>query len=174
MTQPLSSFSLARLLDDLTDHLPTEGERRAASRDHRPEWLAELTDCVAELFEPLRDVARVGYDCRPVEGRWQLDVFLGPSETIGGAQDGYQQVPSFRFDLRALFRCFDRVDNCQWLAAPSGEAARGDQPALPPGFSQLQIEGETHGCPLAITVSSLPPEEIGVGLKIYGDNVAVV
>ena len=172
MTAPLSSFSLSRLLDDMTGHLPSEGDRRR--RDKRPEWLVELTECVADLFEPLRDVARVGFDCRPVNGRWHLDVFLGPTETVGGAQDGYQQVPSFKFDLRALFRCFDRIEACDWLAAPSGEAARDDEPALPPGFSQLQIEGDVQGSPLAITVSSLPPEEIGVGLKIYGDEPVAV
>ena len=160
--QPLSTVSLNRLLDDLSGPRP--------DRDARPDWIADLVDCVAELFEPLRETARVGYDCRPENGRWQLDLFLGPNEQIGGANDGLQQVPSFRFDLRALFQCFDRVDSCQWMAAPAGEAATPDQPSLPTGFSQLAIEGLTSGEPVAITLSSLPPEQIGLGLRIFGDG----
>ena len=167
--RPLPDVSLSRLLDDLglTD--------KAVIRDRsesRPAWLLDLIDCVAELFEPLRETARVGYECRPAAGRWELDVFLGPNETVGGAQDGLQQVPSFRFDLRALFQCFDRIDSCQWLAAPSGEAGVAEQAALPAGFSQLLVEGVANGESIAVSISSLPPERIGVGLKIFGDGSA--
>ena len=173
MTRPLTSsletFSLARLLDNLHADLPQESGR-SAKADRRPQWLGELTDCIAEMFEPLRETARVGYDCRPVDGRWSLDVFLGPAERIGGPQDGLRQVPSFRFDLRSLFRCFDRVDGCEWLAAPAGEMIDGDENALPPGFGQLQVEGEVHGEPLRVTISSLPPREIGLGLRIFEDG----
>ena len=166
-----SSFSLDRLLADIA---AADGGTSRPRRDTRPAWLSELTDCIAELFEPLRETARVGYDCRPEAGRWLLDVFVGPSEQVGGADDGRQAVPSFRFDLRSLFRCFDRVDDCQWLAAPAGEAANGDQPALPAGFSQLQVDGLVQGEPCVVTVSSLPPAEIGVGLKIFGDGEPVL
>ena len=165
--RPLSNVSLTRLLDDLDlTGKAVVRERREA----RPQWLLDLTDCVADLFEPLRETARVGYECRPVDGRWQLDVFLGPNETVGGAHDGLQQVPSFKFDLRALFQCFDRIDSCQWLAAPSGEAATAEAAALPAGFSQLVVEGVAEGEPIVVSVSSLPPSEIGVGLRIFGDG----
>ena len=169
LSRPLPDVSLSRLLDDLG--LTEQAIVRDRS-ESRPAWLLDLIDCVAELFEPLRETARVGYECRPAGGRWELDVFLGPNETVGGAQDGLQQVPSFRFDLRALFQCFDRIDSCQWLAAPSGEAAVAGQPALPAGFSQLLVEGVANGESIAVSVSSLPPEQIGVGLKIFGDGAA--
>jgi hypothetical protein len=40
----------------------------AAKRDVRPEWLTHFIDSIADLFDPLIGVARVGFDCNFVEG----------------------------------------------------------------------------------------------------------
>ena len=94
--------------EDLIQNLEDYRFRRK-KKDHRPEWLIELIEDMAELFEPLREVARVGYDCQLTEQGWLVRMYLGTMEIIGGPQDGQIEHASFRMDLRALAHLFDRV-----------------------------------------------------------------
>ena len=170
----VDGFSLDRLLASIEGGRPAGGAAR-------PAWLRDLTDCVADLFEPLSHTGRIGFDCRPEGGRWTLDAFLAAAEHVGGRLDGHVEVINFRFDVAALFRCFNKVDDCTWCAFPEpeavtdGETARGDIPA---GMTSLSIEGTVadglgNAEPVRLRVYSVPPEEAGVGLKLFAGGEAV-
>lgn len=143
-------------------------------RDGRPQWLRDLIDCVSDLFEPLSQTGRIGYQCQPANGRWTVEVFLSVAEHVGGPLDGHVELINFRFDVAALFRCFERVDDCTWSVFPTPEAialgglTRGD---IPDGLSAVSIEGlvqgEEHPEPACVKVYSVPPERAGVGLKLF-------
>ena len=171
---PEEGFSLDHLLESI------EGGRPAREAP-RPAWLRDLTDCVAGLFEPLSHTGRIGFDCRPEAGRWCLEAYLAAAEHVGGRLDGHVETINFRFDVAALFRCFQRVTDCTWTAFPEprsvtdGETDRSDIPA---GLASLSIEGLVadgpgRAEPVRVRVYSVPPEEAGIGLKLYAGGEAV-
>ena len=87
---------------------------KRAKRDIRPEWLTAFVECAAELFEPVAEVGRVGFDCRLDEQGWSAALYLGAVEVVGGKSDGQTEQPDFRFDLKALLEQFSRVDALVW------------------------------------------------------------
>ena len=167
-------FSLERLLESLEE----SGPRR---EDARPAWLRDLVDCLSGLFEPLSHTGRIGFDCRPGAGRWEVDAYLAAAEHVGGALDGHVEAINFRFDVAALFRCFGKVADCTWSVFPEPESVTDgetDRADIPAGLASLSIEGFVTGDggraePVRVRVYSVPPEEAGVGLKLYAGGEAV-
>ena len=98
-----------------------EYESRRTRKDRRPKWLQHLVQQVADLFEPLRDVARVGYDCRMDEHGWLICMYLGTTEIIGGPKDGQIEHASFRMDVQQLIVLFERVDRLEWYSVANAE-----------------------------------------------------
>lgn len=98
-----------------------EYESRRKHKDRRPQWLQQLIRGIADLFEPLRDVARVGYDCRMDEQGWLIRMYLGTTEIIGGPQDGQIEHASFRLDVQQLVALFDSVDRIEWYSVANAE-----------------------------------------------------
>lgn len=166
------SVSLEALLMQL------DSPRDKRKRDMRPQWVKDLADCVADLFEPLARVARVGFECVPEDGRWNLMFYLAAAEHIGGALDGHVEAVNFRFDIATLLKCFERVESCEWRVFPTPEAigtAEVTRDDIPRGLSSLCVEGivmtETGlGEPISIEVHSVPPASSGIGLKLYADG----
>lgn len=107
----LKSMSPEELLQQLKEY-----ESRRTRKDRRPAWLKHLIQQVADLFEPLRDVARVGYDCRMDENGWLISMYLGTTEIIGGPQDGEIEHASFRMDVQQLIAVFEHVDRLEWYS----------------------------------------------------------
>ena len=64
---------------------------------------------VADLFEPFTDVGRVGYECRIREEVWEIGLYLGCTEFVGGKLDGEIQAVDFQFDVARLYRMFDQI-----------------------------------------------------------------
>ena len=83
---------------------------------HPPEWLTAFIEGAAELFEPVAEVGRVGFDCRLDEEGWSAALYLGAVEVVGGKSDGQTEQPDFRFDLNLalFFEQFSRVDVLVW------------------------------------------------------------
>ena len=164
-------------LDRLLEALDGPRPERA---DAKPAWLRDLVGCVSDLFEPLSRTGRVGYECRPREGRWELGVFLSAAEHVGGALDGHVETVNFRFDVAALFKCFSRVDGCVWGVFPTPAAIDVDgltRRDIPNGLSTVVIEGLVQGegrdtQPASVTVYSVPPKASGIGLKLYAGGEA--
>ncbi|HUG19301.1 MAG TPA: hypothetical protein VMM56_10010 [Planctomycetaceae bacterium] len=138
------------------DRWKSEKKRRAT----RPSWLNEFIDRLAELFEPLQEVARVGFDCYPSEEGWQIGMFLGQSEIVGGPLDGKAESCPFTFDLQALKNEFDSVDQFRLFAISDELEEYGLETS-----SFVSIRGSVQSERVTVRVFSLPPDEAGIGLK---------
>lgn len=149
---------LIRQVDDFADRPPQPREL--------PEWLQGFVADVAELFEPFRGVARPGFECHWGEDRWEVSVFLGKSEVVGGAQDGGLLPVNFRFDVQQLPALFERLDALRWNAIP--DCGTTDDEGLPLSF--LVAEGVVCGQPITLQVHAAPPEAIGPGTRRLADG----
>src|SRR5579863_2407420 len=101
---------------------------KRVKRDIRPEWLIALIEYAAELFEPLTGLGRVGFDCRMGEAGWDVALFLGAIELVGGKEDGLTQHVDFRFDLAPLLERFSRIDEVSWTVVAPPESANDSMP----------------------------------------------
>lgn len=129
------------------------------NRDIRPPWLTELIDRVSELFDPTEDVARVGFECRLTEDAWELSLFLGSTEIVGGPADGQTRLANFRLNLLSLLENFTEVEQIEWNAQP--QESNGDEP------SSLQVTGRVSGERLKLVVFAVPPNGIGPGIRAH-------
>lgn len=130
------------------------------NRDIRPPWLTELIDRVSDLFDPTDEVARVGFECRLTEDAWELSLFLGSTEIVGGPADGQTRLANFRLDLRSLLENFTEVNQIEWNANPQGSL--GDESAIP---SSLQISGRIGEESLKLVIFAVPPNGSGPGIR---------
>ncbi len=138
---------------------------KRAKRDIRPEWLTTLVECVAELFEPLADVGRVGFDCRLDEQGWSAAIYLGAVELVGGKTDGQTQRVGFRLDLKSLLERFSRIDDISWTVSNHGEESQDPAPR-----SFLSIDGRIGENRVRLEVHSAAPAPVGPGLRRLSDG----
>ena len=131
-------------------------------RPRRPAWILTLVDAVADIFEPCTGVARVGYDCQAGPDRWEIGLYLGKTELVGGAVDGSAEFVNFHFNVLDLLNQFSRVERCAWHALPQ----RG--PGEPGSF--LVCEGVWQEHPVRLQFFALPPDSAGPGLRRYPDG----
>lgn len=131
-----------------------------------PDWLLRLVDRLAERFEPFRGVARVGFVCSHGDAGWELALFLGENEIVGGPEDGHVMPVNFRFDLQGLSEEFDEVSGIHWNAFPSSHVCFEESTDL----SFLAIEGTVDGQPLRMQIHAGPPDSVGPALKQYSDG----
>ncbi|HLJ10428.1 MAG TPA: hypothetical protein VKU82_04530, partial [Planctomycetaceae bacterium] len=149
-------------------HLITQLDAAAPSpkRPPGPHWLPEFVDQVAELFEPFVDVGRVGYECAPNAERWEIAMYLGSTEVMGGKVDGEVRPVAFQFDLARLETIFDRVDECRWSAFPAGTI--DDESQTHAGErSFITVVGRYRDHVLRLRVFGAPPPEVAPGLRQY-------
>ncbi|MFO1022202.1 MAG: hypothetical protein U0903_16150, partial [Planctomycetales bacterium] len=64
-----------------------------------PEWLSELANKVAPLFESYDVLAPLGCHYQEVDGLWEASLFCGSTEVIGGEFDGRRHDSKFFVDL---------------------------------------------------------------------------
>ncbi len=138
---------------------------KRSQRDVRPAWVTSFIDEIADLFEPMTDVGRVGFDCHLAEDCWFVGLFLGCTEIVGGPDDGQSQFSSFRFDLMPLLERFSNVDRFEWHSVPHLESA-GDSNV----GSYITIDGHVAENRLRLDIRSIPPETAGPGFKAYADG----
>lgn len=138
---------------------------RRNKRDVRPERVTQFISDVADLFEPMIDDGRVGFDCQPVEERWIVGMYLGSTEIVGGRDDGQLRHTDFQFDLLRLTELFDRVDSFGWSAFPG----RPDSDDLP-ASSFVTVEGRLGEHAVRLQLYSVPPSEAGPALRRYPDG----
>jgi hypothetical protein len=150
-------------LNYLINRLDSPGYRRR--NPQAPDWLPEFVDQIALLFEPLVDVGRVGFECMPAEGRWDVAMYLGNTELVGGRDDGQVRGVAFQFDLAKLSAVFDRVDSMVWNAYPPGtpEGETG-QP------SSIALHGAYRENSVYLQIVAAPPVDTSPGLRHYPDG----
>jgi hypothetical protein len=147
------------LLKQLEDY--RAGDRPA--RDVRPPWLVELIEQAAHLFDPHAGVARAGYDCRLTEAGWEVDLFLGRVEHVGGPADGSRSLAGFEFDLRPLEGFFGELTSLTWhMSAPV--------PGADGATSVVRAEGRIAETPVRLSIHGRPPETAGPGLRRFPDG----
>lgn len=140
--------------------------RRQSGRK-TPEWLAGFIQQAAELFEPFSGMARPGFECIRGEDRWEISIFLGKTERVGGPDDGQQSPVNFSFDVHALTRLFEQLQTLRWNAFPDCGMDE-DLPEIELSF--LLAEGMVRGEHVSLQVHSGPPEGAGPALKRYDDG----
>ncbi|MEM7811058.1 MAG: hypothetical protein AAF532_06240 [Planctomycetota bacterium] len=145
----------------LVDHLvrDLEDRRRSAPAVARPDWIDRLVGEVAEHFEPIEDIARVGFECAPVEGLWAVTFFLGVTERVGGPDDGRRVPADFHFDLAGFTRLFDEVESLRFEAFP-GVTADEHRPY----HAGVTLVGSAEGHACRVRVLAVPPEDVEPGL----------
>lgn len=138
---------------------------RKEKRDIRPDWLTRFIQNTAELFEPVTDAARVGYDCRYEIDQWNVMFYLGDAEIFGGMHDGRRARIAFDFDLNELLNRFDEVDSLRYRAIPDDS-----QQFVPQERTLIEVAGilrcEADTQQLTVGILSHPPEEAGPGVRI--------
>ena len=156
-----SHLPIRHLLRQVEKHA---GRRQAALKI--PEWLSTFVQQAADLFEPFHGIARPGYECTHGEDRWEIGMYLGRTELVGGPLDGDQQPVNFRFDLAGLTRLFEPLDMLRWNAFPDCHVC--DDEAMDLSF--LVAEGQVKGELVSVQVHAGPPHAAGPALKRYSDG----
>lgn len=141
------------------------GERRQAQQ-RIPDWLLAFVHDVAGRFEPFSGVARPGYEWTRSDDRWEVSVFLGKMELVGGARDGAAVPVNFRFDLHGLIAAFDEVASVQWNAFPDCCAYEDDVLDL----SFVSAEGLVRGEPVSVQIHAGPPDTAATALRQHSDG----
>lgn len=128
----------------------------------QPEWLAGLLDQLCDCIEPIRGEARVGYDLYFADPLWQIDLFLGRTERVGGSLDGRSEYVNFTADIPGILALFNKVERCAWLALPGNS---DDETS-----SGLFIEGTWQDEPVRVALRAIPPSNAAPGLRQYPDG----
>jgi hypothetical protein len=132
-------------------------KQKRAQRDLRPEWLQNLIGELADLFDPFHEIARAGFECRPVENGWEVGLFLGRMEIVGGRHDGREELCNFSYDLVQLKSYFQTVNEFRMTSLPREEEGEA--------VSFVLVRGQIESQDVTIRIFSLPPEEAGIGLR---------
>lgn len=138
---------------------------KRAQRGIRPEWLTTFIEDVAELFEPVADDGRVGFDCQLAEEGWTVALYLGGTEMVGGPEDGQSQYTGFQFDLLQLIDRFSEIERFRWSAFPEGSDLHEGA-----SLSLVTIEGVVGDQWLRLRIHSVPPTDAGPGFRQFPDG----
>lgn len=152
-------------LQHLINKIDSPGYRRP--RSSGPVWLPEFVDQIAELFEPFVDIGRVGYECTPSEDRWEISMYLGGTELVGGKVDGEIRTVAFQFNLVTLQGVFDGIDEFTWNAFPAGTFPEGTNSR---DRSFIAVNGRYREHLIRLRVHCTAPQETGPGMRQYPDG----
>lgn len=146
-----SHLLVQHLLKQLEHH-----KRERNKRELRPEWLSVFIHQAAAVFEPLRGVARVGSDCELTSDGWEVRLYLGSTEIVGGKDDGHTQLVSFDLDFDRLSQVFTRLDEFRWSVAGGIDGTNS---------SFVTMTGFVDDHPIRLKVYSRPPLEAGPAFR---------
>ena len=136
-----------------------------SQRDVRPEWVTAFIERIADLFEPLADEGRVGFDCHLSEEGWTVGLYLGGTEIVGGPEDGESRYAGFQFDLLPLLDQFSEIERFRWSAFPDGSAG-----AVAASLAFVTIEGLVGDQRLRLRIQSTPPADAGPAFRQFPDG----
>jgi hypothetical protein len=151
-----SHLLVQHLLKQLEHH-----KRERNSRSHRPEWLSVIIHQVAALFEPLRGVARVGSDCEFTSDGWDVRLFLGSTEIVGGKNDGQHQLVSFEIDFERVSQIFTKIEEFRWCVAAGSDGNNS---------SFVTLRGSVDEHHVRLKIYSRPPKEAGPAFRQQVDG----
>ncbi len=149
------------------ENLIKQAEQWAENRDKksfRPGWLTEFIYDAADLFTPVADAARVGYDCRYYDNSWQVLFYLGDGEMFGGKHDGKRTRMAFEFDLKDLLSCFKQVDSVVFRTLNDDLGLTIEEGNMLEIVGVLKESDSTEA--ITVGILSRPPREAGPGMKV--------
>ena len=152
-------------LQHLISKIESPAYRR--QRSSGPVWLTEFVDQAAELFEPFVDIGRVGYECAPGEDRWEISMYLGGTELVGGKTDGAIRTVAFQFNLVDLQTIFEPLDEFTWNAFPAGTFPEGTHSR---DRSFIAVTGRYRDSLVRLRIYCTAPQETGPGMRQYPDG----
>lgn len=135
---------------------------KRSNRDVRPDWVTAFIERVAELFEPISDDGRVGFESNLAEGCWTVRMYLGTTELVGGKEDGLSRHADFEFDALQLGECFTHIDRFRWLASPEASAGNDSTDS-----SCLLVDGRVGDECIRLRIRSVAPASAGPGFRQY-------
>lgn len=152
----------------VVEHLLKKLESRPAKvrRDVRPAWLNKFIDSVAEQFEPFTDVGRVGFECALRDEHWDVGMYLGSAERVGGPMDGDVQHIDFQFDAFAVQRLFSNLNRCRWIVFPALDVDGSTQDGMFLEFVGQVAGGEN----VRLKIFGRPPVDSNPAMRINDDG----
>lgn len=156
-----SHLVIRHLIRQLEKFGPRTGKPRPL-----PAELTSFIDRVAEAFEPFQGVARPGFEAVQVDGVWDISMFLGRLELVGGPDDGRIHPVNFRLDLSRLTDCFDQLEELFWNAFPDFSPQVEEHQEL----SVVTASGQVDGLQVRLQVHAAAPEACDPGLRILPDG----
>ena len=141
-------------------HLIRQVEKSYEKKKARdlPGWLKEFIDHAANSMEPSVGVARVGYDCKITEEGWNLSLFLGETEVVGGSEDGLTRIPNFDLNLSDILGQFESVESVRWVSRPDADFSEEQ-------MSTVIIRGKIEDEMMTFSILDRSPESIGPGMR---------
>lgn len=121
-----------------------------------PEWVSALAAAIAEHLVAASIPAPMGAHVQKESNEsapdvWEVSLFYGKTEILGGPKDGKRTDTPFWLDLSGLSKVFDRVDGLAWQAA-----ALGPEDDLGP---HVAIEGEYLGHRVRVRILAAAPTQ---------------
>ncbi|NOX54717.1 MAG: hypothetical protein GXP27_09815 [Planctomycetes bacterium] len=123
-----------------------------------PKWLEDLANRVASLMRAADVLAPIGchfFHARFPKDQWEVTLFVGKTETVGGSQDGATTLSPFTLDLAQLMDLFSEVESFHWQALKLGPTDE-----LGPHIS---VEGYYKGVAVWLRVLAEPPARFELG-----------
>lgn len=93
---------------------------------------------------------------------WEVSVFVGTTEIVGGPMDGTSFTTSLRLNISEVMNLFDEVDNVSWQ---SDAVADDDDLA-----QHVSFEGTARGHKVWLRVLKESPEGTGPGQILHSHN----
>jgi len=122
-----------------------------------PKWLSVFANRLATTVDSYELLAPLACHYQEVDGTWEVSLFCGGTEIIGGEYDGEMRCSRFFLDLLDAMQLFDHLECVTWQAQPMGE--RDD---LGPHVS---IQGKIGEHPVWLRILAQAPEQFSPGRK---------
>jgi hypothetical protein len=126
-----------------------------------PAWLTELANHVVSQIHELDELGPVGCHFCLHEDVWEVTLFAGSTEIVGGRRDGAVKLSRFSVDVKSIVEQFDQIDQIGWQSHGLG-ASRGDE--LGPHVS---IEGLYQGQAVWLRVLAGAPQQFAPARRLF-------
>ncbi len=114
-----------------------------------PRWLATLAQRLANEIVPIGAEPEFGCHYCFAEGQWEVTLFVGPVEIVGGPRDGERIDTPFFLSLLNVPSLFDDVREMAWQGTSLGE-----QDDVGP---HIAIEAVYEGHPVWVRIAASAP-----------------
>src|SRR5215218_4529675 len=83
-----------------------------------PDWLKDFANTVVRHLVPAEAMPPVGCHYAQVDDQWEVTLFAGATEVVGGKKDGARRPPCFSLDVMRVVQHFEHVHLLEWQAQP--------------------------------------------------------